>query len=207
MSFTMNLPSKSLHQPGTSGFSLIEVLVSIVILMIGLLGLAGLQSRAFTAQLESYQRSQALILAQDMASRIEANRKNAAAYITANPAAGGVGVDAVVPCPGGTVAEQDLCDWHNSLLGSAEVSMAGAMIGARGCVIQEIAPALGAAGVYQVVVSWQGLNSTFAPNVINPASPGNCGFGLYLDRNGAPNEALHRAIAIPVSVADLTAAP
>jgi len=204
MSLTMNLPSKFLCKPVTGGFSLIEVLVSIVILMIGLLGLAGLQSRAFTAQLESYQRSQALILAQDMASRIEANRKNVAAYLTANPAAGGAGVDVVTPCPGGTVAAQDMCDWHNALLGSAEASVTGAMIGARGCVIQEVAPALGAAGIYQVIVSWQGLNSTFAPNVINPASPGNCGLGLYLDRNGASNEALHRVIAIPVSVADLT---
>ncbi|MDH4235509.1 MAG: type IV pilus modification protein PilV [Gallionella sp.] len=180
------------------GFSLVEVLVTIVILMIGLLGLAGLQSRAYTTQLESYQRSQALILLKDMAGRIESNRKNAAAYITSSP----LGVGGT--CPSGTsVAQKDLCAWHNALLGSAEVGSAGAMIGARGCVLQEIAPALGVAGTLQVVVSWQGLNSTAAPGGTAAASPGKCGFGMYTDRSGAVNEALHRVIAIPVSIADL----
>ena len=195
----MNNAMNHLGQTKDSGFSLIEVLVSIVILMIGLLGLAGLQSRAFTAQLESYQRSQALILLKDMADRIDANRKNAAAYINNNP----LGVGGACPA-GATIAQQDLCDWHNALLGSAEGDVAGAMIGARGCVFQEVAPAIGAAGIYQVVVSWQGLNSTAAPDATTPASPGQCGLGLYADRAGVVNEALHRSISIPVSVADLT---
>ena len=65
-----------------NGFSLIEVLVTIVILLIGLLGLAGLQLRALSSQMESYQRSQALILLKDMAGRIDNNRVNVASYIT-----------------------------------------------------------------------------------------------------------------------------
>ena len=66
------------HRHKNIGFSLIEVMITIVILMIGLLGLAGLQGRALTSQLESYQRSQALILLKDMENRINANRKHAA---------------------------------------------------------------------------------------------------------------------------------
>lgn len=203
----MNRAIALLPRGHARGFSLIEVLVTIVILLVGLLGLAGLQGRAFTAQLESYQRSQALILLKDMADRIDANRKNAAAYITAAP----LGTLGACPAAGltlaGTVAERDLCEWHNALLGSSEVGSAGAMIGARGCVFQEAAPALGTPSIYQVVVSWQGLNSTAAPNASTAFSSGSCGVGQYKDRSGVVNEALHRAIAVPVSVADLTPPP
>ena len=50
-----------------SGFSLIEVLVTLVLLAIGLIGLAGLQAKTSLAEMESYQRAQALIIAQDLA--------------------------------------------------------------------------------------------------------------------------------------------
>lgn len=188
-------------QPCNRGFSLIEVLVTIVILMIGLLGLAGLQTRAFTAQLESYQRSQALILLKDMADRIDANRKNAAAYVTASPL--GVGGTCTAAA---TIASQDLCEWHNALLGSAEGGTSGAMIGARGCVLEEVAYVAGSgvAGVYQVIVSWQGMSSTFAPNSTNTAAPGKCGLDSYKDKSGASKETLHRVIAIPVTIATLS---
>jgi type IV pilus assembly protein PilV len=59
------------------GTTLLEVLVTLVILAIGLLGLAGLQTRLQVSEMEAYQRSQALILLNDMASRIASNRANA----------------------------------------------------------------------------------------------------------------------------------
>src|SRR4026209_1446790 len=52
-----------------SGFSLVEILVTLVIVMIGLLGLAGVQMRAHQAEMESYQRAQALVLVADMVDR------------------------------------------------------------------------------------------------------------------------------------------
>ena len=51
-----------------------------VIIAFGLLGMAGLQMRMQTSEMESYQRSQALLLLNDMANRIAANRNNAASY-------------------------------------------------------------------------------------------------------------------------------
>ena len=178
----------ALRQAQGQGFSMVEVLVTIVILTIGLLGLAGLQGRASTAQMESYQRSQALILLKDMADRLNANRTNAVSYLAA------LGTGAACPAAGSSVASNDLSQWCNALTGAAEaqsgVGNVGAMIGARGCITQTVAPASGVASQYLVAVAWQGLNSTAAPAIT-------CGSGLY------GNEALRRVVALPVNIADL----
>ena len=173
------------------GFSLIEVLVTIVILVIGLLGLAGLQTHALTSQMESYQRSQALELVQDMAARIKDNWINAANYVTATPL--GTGYGACTATGAGVAADQ--CEWSNELLGAAETDSSaknvGAMIGARGCVYQLTAAASGIPGQYLVAVAWQGLNPTAAPAV-------NCGQGSY-----GSNDALRRVITLPLTIAVL----
>ena len=56
-----------------SGFTLIEVLISMLILAVGLLGLAGLQATGLRNNLSAYNRSQATQLAYDMADRMRAN--------------------------------------------------------------------------------------------------------------------------------------
>lgn len=57
-----------------SGFGLIEVLVSVLILAIGLLGLAGLQTQSLKFNNDAFFRSQATLLAMDLADRMRANR-------------------------------------------------------------------------------------------------------------------------------------
>jgi type IV pilus assembly protein PilV len=57
-----------------TGFSLIEALISIIILAIGLLGLAGLQSRAMMMNQSSYYRGIATDLASDLGDKIRASR-------------------------------------------------------------------------------------------------------------------------------------
>ncbi|HYN53936.1 MAG TPA: type IV pilus modification protein PilV [Methylotenera sp.] len=174
---------------GVKGFSLIEVLITLLILMTGLLGLAGLQGRALTSQLESYQRSQALILVKDMEDRLNANRANAASYITnpTYPSPLGVGY---VGCTTTTTttAARDLCEWNYALQGSAEGATLGAMIGARGCIYR-----LSAAvpNKYLIAIAWQGLTRTAAPGV-------DCGLDSY-----GSNDALRRVITIPITIANL----
>ena len=55
------------------GFTLIEILVSVLVLSIGLLGLASLQANGLKNNYGAYARSQAVFLANDMADRIRAN--------------------------------------------------------------------------------------------------------------------------------------
>ena len=57
-----------------NGFSLVEILVSIFISSIGLLGFAALQGASLKYNHNAYVRSQAILLAYDMADRIRTNR-------------------------------------------------------------------------------------------------------------------------------------
>lgn len=56
-----------------SGFGLLEVLVAVLVVAIGLLGIAGLQLKSLQYNHNSYVRSQATMLATDIADRIRAN--------------------------------------------------------------------------------------------------------------------------------------
>ena len=155
-------------RPRQQGFSLIEVLVTIAILMIGLLGLAALQTNATVAEMEAYQRSQALVLVQDLADRIAANKWNSDNYVTAS--AKGAAIDT---CASYTaISDIDLCEWNNKLVGAQEVTAGGTKVGAilkaRGCVTEPTP------NFYMVTVSWQGMV---------PVGTGTtgalCGAGLY----------------------------
>ena len=59
------------------GFSLLEILISVLILSIGLLGLAALHASSLKANHGAYQKSQATYLAYDIVDRMRANRPEA----------------------------------------------------------------------------------------------------------------------------------
>jgi type IV pilus assembly protein PilV len=141
------------------GVTMLEVLVAIFILTIGLLGTASMQSQMQAAQVEGYQRAQAIVLLQDMVDRVSANRKNASAYVTTSDLG-----TASQDCSALTVvAEKDKCDWNNALFGAAELQgtqTLGAMNGARGCITN---PVTTMPREVVVAVAWQGLRPTVAP--------------------------------------------
>lgn len=64
---------------GNGGFSLIEVLVAVLLLSIGLLGLATLQTTSLQRENSSAQRVEALNYAYDLLDRMRANRAQAIA--------------------------------------------------------------------------------------------------------------------------------
>src|SRR3989304_2881609 len=70
MSLAISFQSPSASQ---KGFSLIEVLVALLILSIGLLGLAALQTTSLQYNTGSYLRTQATFLAYDILDRMRAN--------------------------------------------------------------------------------------------------------------------------------------
>lgn len=149
-----------------AGFTMLEVLITIVIVALGLLGVAGLQARMQVAEIESYQRAQAIVLLDDMVARINANRKLATDYVVAD-------VTTLTNCPGTTRAEEDLCAWKDALLGATETSAGqnrGAMIGARGCIVNTVTTM---PREFVVAVAWQGIAATTVPTIST------CGQGSY----------------------------
>jgi type IV pilus assembly protein PilV len=186
--------SASTLPASSRGTSLIEVLVTMLIISFGLLGLVGLQSRMQLAEMESYQRAQALILLDDMASRIAVNRGMAADYVTTG---GPLGADMVCPTNPVTRPEIDSAVWCKALQGAAEVTAAnnevGAVVGGRGCV--ESLPD----NEYMVTIAWQGLTPITAP----PASVA-CGANLYDDdAAGCSADRCRRVITTIVRIAPL----
>jgi type IV pilus assembly protein PilV len=181
------------RQHRQAGTSMIEVLLSIVLVCLGLLGLAGLQTHAALAEAESFQRGQAISILQDMVDRINANRLNAMSYVTSTAQGTDIGLQ---NCSSITaVHTRDLCEWSNALLGASETtaggSKVGAMIGARGCVENTVSTM---PRVFVVSVVWQGINSTKAPTTT-------CGAGLYGD------EKTRRAISTTITIGCLQTNP
>jgi len=169
------------------GLSLLEVLISLLILVLGILGMIGLQARAQIGTFESYQRGQALILAQDMADRILVNRAAASCYAFTTDVANGnpflgtgyTGTPACATTAGTaamqTLAANDLAAWNNGLKGAAEVlggAQVGGLLGARGCISFDPVTSR-----YRVSVAWQGMAQTVAPTAGDTAAT--CGKDLY----------------------------
>ncbi|PKO84907.1 MAG: type IV pilus modification protein PilV [Betaproteobacteria bacterium HGW-Betaproteobacteria-11] len=189
---------------GQKGFSLIEVLISIVIIAISLLGLAGLQARAMNSEFESYQRSQAVLLANDMVERMRMSRTSLGKFKNVSTAAGGgylgtAGNDSyVVDCASTDAGDVALCEWDSLLKGTAETtggSKVGAMIGARGCITYDLATELGGiadSGVFTVTVAWQGTQATVG------STSNLCATGLY------GNEASRRVVSMAIRLARLS---
>lgn len=92
------------------GVSLIEVLVSVVIVAIGLLGIAAMQSMALRGGQSSLESSQAMMQTQSILESMRANRANVAAYVT-----GGKLCDPDEADAANALAEDDLANWITSL--------------------------------------------------------------------------------------------
>jgi type IV pilus assembly protein PilV len=67
-----------------AGFSLVEVLVAMLILAIGLLGLAALQTQGVRFNNDAFIRTQGTTIAYDIIDKLRVNRTNAINYTTAN---------------------------------------------------------------------------------------------------------------------------
>lgn len=98
-----------------AGFSLIEVLIAMVILSIGLLGLAGLQSTGLHNSTDSYARTIATSLANDMADRIRANMTGFNAGNYDNTAAYAANCETNAGCTPATMAQHDTFRWQQGI--------------------------------------------------------------------------------------------
>ncbi len=156
----------------SGGFTLVEVLVSLVILAIGLLGIAKLMLFSSHSNDSAYLRSQATALAYEILDDMRANRQEAINVGTYNtPAA----VPAVVPgalCVGigscitpTQVALYDLYQWGLHLNANSGVAPPGALPNGQGSVVLVTAASQTTA---TITVSW---DDSVAQNTLNAGAP------------------------------------
>jgi type IV pilus assembly protein PilV len=120
---------KSKHglQKKQSGATIIEILVAVLILSFGLLGMAALQTRALQGNQSSFQRSQAIMLANYMMDAMRIDRENArGGSYDINNVCGAAGISGV------TLAKNNLREWldtsANNLGGNAESPVCGSVV-------------------------------------------------------------------------------
>ena len=106
-----NRPQIMANSKKQKGSSLIEVLVTMVILMFGLLGVAGLLSRGVSNVMGAESLTKATQLAAEMADRIRANPAAAMSATTEYALSFG----ATAPTTPTTIAQQDKKDWMEAI--------------------------------------------------------------------------------------------
>lgn len=106
------------NRSNQSGFTLLEILISLVILAIGLLGLASLQATGLKNNQSAYHRSQATQLSYDISDRIRSNIAGLSTYIAITPssAVAKAGCVAIAgTCAAEDMAQNDLFEWNTTL--------------------------------------------------------------------------------------------
>ncbi len=100
-----------------TGFSLIEAMVALVVVSVGMIGIAGLYSQGLGASRTALSRTQAVNLVADMADRIRVNRLGGASYnFPPGPAANNnCDPPGAVNCTPAQMAAHDLWVWTNQV--------------------------------------------------------------------------------------------
>jgi len=127
-------PSVNRLRPAHSqaGFSLIEIIITVFILSIGILGVMGMQTQTMKASNDNYYRSQASILAQDIIGRMRVNISDAYTWDGSDPGSANDCVGAINTCNATQMAAFDIAQWNQHLNASnlpnvaAEIDRTGA---------------------------------------------------------------------------------
>lgn len=145
----------SAHRTWQRGFTLVEALVTLVVLSVGMLGIAGLYVTTLKSGGGAIYRMQAVNLAGDLADRIRANRTANLAYLGAAADNNCYGTGAL-DCTPAEMAANDLLVWQTQV---ANILPAGA-----GAVNVVLTPGTLALYSYTVTVTWNEPGAAAALN-------------------------------------------
>jgi len=137
-----------------AGFTLIEVLIALVIMSVGMLGIAGLYVHSMQAGRTSLLRHHAVTLAGDVADRIRANPRAIMSYIGAGADNGCV--DGGVNCTSAEMAGNDIWLWDaqaDSTLPNGSVTI----------VVANAVPP-----IYTITVNWDEPGETMSYSIVIP---------------------------------------
>ena len=183
---------------------MMEVLVSVFVLSVGVLGVAGLQVTAKRSNYEAAQRATAAALAQDIVERMRSNPEQLAAYT--NAGAGLVidgatmsAVSCATDCPPTTLAQYDLYELEQAANGVAEQA-GGVNVGGLSLPTTCISGPNGGPGVYTVAVAWRGMTKLSDP-ATNACGSGS---GKYDTVGGTEVDVYRRILVMEVFISELS---
>ena len=191
----LSSPTKSCQ----SGVGLIEVLVTILVVAIGLLSAAALQTISKKIHFEAVERSVAAQLMQDISQRMRANSRNLNLYtatdatVSPEPTTNCLAEE----CNGAELAAYDLYQWGQALLGATETDDENQKVGGlafpTGCIRANAAP-----NQYEIVLTWRGTSA-------RPKETGDdtCGDSkvAYSDPDGTTGNTMKRFMKIRTYIA------
>lgn len=184
------------------GTTMMEVLVSVFVLSIGVLGVAGLQVTAKRSNFEATQRATAAALAQDIIERMRSNPAQLAIYTNAGAGRTIVGttipiVDCTTDCGPATLAQYDLYELEQAANGVTEQA-AGGNVGGLTLPTTCINGPDGGSGIYSVAIAWRGMTK-----LSNPATD-LCGSssGKYNTVGGTEVDVYRRILVMPVFISE-----
>lgn len=139
------------------GFTLLEVLIALLVLSIGLLGLAALQTLGLKFNHESYQRTQAVYQAYDMIDRIRANptARGSGSYnnvsLGSTPSIGGI--NCTTGCNATQLATYDINAWNTANAAVLNQGRGAVCLGAFGAG-NDLTSCTAGGSVFRVGLSW-----------------------------------------------------
>jgi len=150
------------------GFSLVEAMVAMVVLSIGMLGIAALYVESLRSGTSALLRSQAVAFASDMADRIRSNPTAGASYtkgvddvgtVTASCTSTGTGA-----CTVAQMAATDIAQWTQQLDDRSDNPGLGRQGLPAGRGIIDVAA--GPPAIYTITVQWTESGQTTASNYV-----------------------------------------
>lgn len=155
-----------------NGVSLIDAMIAVVIFSVGLLAVAALQTISKQSNYEAIQRTYAASLAYDLFERMRMNASSAFtlsyyATSTSTVLTGQTYTPCTINCSQQQMAQNDLYEWTNNLIGNSEQS-SGALVGG---LVDPVAclrgPATGNSGRYILTIAWRGQSKLENKNTTN----------------------------------------
>jgi type IV pilus assembly protein PilV len=140
--------------PAQNGFGLVESLVALVVISVGMIGIAALYGQGLRASTTAVYRTQAVNLASDMADRIRANRQGEASYNTAAAADNDCDPDDDKDCTPQEMAAHDVWLW----IAQVAAQLPGPGVG-------QVQYAAGTPPTYTITVGWQEVGGAVAYQV------------------------------------------
>jgi len=180
-----SVDGRGCRHDGAAGFTLIEVLIAVIILSIGLLGVASLQLTSKRGNFEAMQRVSATMYAEDLIERMRTNPGVLGTYVTSTVRT--FTTDSAPPsapdcstqlCSSVAIANFDLVQWWDQIAGASEGGLGG-LVSPTACLSRVTQTQ------YIVAIAWRGMDeisdtaSSAGPAELDAARDCGRGGGLY----------------------------